>query len=77
MDGEKYSSVTMMEGGWGCDRDRDTGGCCLLEVLEGCRCQVNILHCTLEGVEVVGDKCIRIYGSLFHGAIVRGKKLYL
>ena len=39
----------------------DTGGgvCCLLEVLEGCSCQVNVLQCTLEGVEVFGDKCIR------------------
>ena len=45
-------------------------------LFEGCSCQVNILQCTLEGVDVVGDKCIRIDESLFHGAIVRGKKLY-
>ena len=41
--------------------DGDTGGgvCCLLEVPEGCSCQVNILQCTLEGVEVVVGKYIR------------------
>ena len=31
-----------------------------MEVPEECSCQVNnILQCTLEGVQVVGDKCIR------------------
>ena len=49
----------MGEGG-GVEGDRDGGGvCCLLEVPEGCSCQVNILQCTLEGVQVIGDKCIR------------------
>ena len=53
-----------MEGGW-------RGGVhCLLEVPQGCSCRVNILQCTPEGVETVG-------GSMFHWAIVRGKKLYL
>ena len=33
--------------------------CCLLEVLEGCSCQDNILQCALEGVHGVGDICIR------------------
>ena len=32
---------------------RGSGGvCCLLEVPQGCSCQVNILQCTLEGVGV-------------------------
>ena len=57
--------------------DRGGGVCCLLEVPEGCSCQVNILQCTLEGIQVIGDKCI-IGGTLFYGAIVRErKKLYL
>ena len=36
--------------------------CCVWEVLKGCSCQVNaqlMLQCTTEGVQVVGDKCIR------------------
>ena len=41
-----------MEGGWG-------GGVCMLEVHEGCSCQVNILQCTLEGDETVVGKYIR------------------
>ena len=42
-----------VEGGWG-------GGIyCLLEVPQGCSCQVNILQCTLEGVETVVGKYIR------------------
>ena len=45
--------------------DRGGGVYCLLEVPEGCSCQVNVLQCTLEGVETV------------HWAIVRGKKLYM
>ena len=39
--------------------DSDGGVCCLLEVPEGCRCQINILQWTVDGVKVVGDKCIR------------------
>ena len=35
------------------------GVCCLLEVPEGCRCQVNVLQCTLEGIETVVGKYIR------------------
>ena len=34
--------------------------CCLLEVSEGCHCQVNILQCTLEVVKVVVGKYILI-----------------
>ena len=41
-----------VEGGWG------HGVCCLLEVPQGCSCQVNILQCTLEGVETVVGKYI-------------------
>ena len=33
--------------------------CCLLEVPEGCSCQVSIMNCTLESVQVVGDECFR------------------
>ena len=35
--------------------DRGGGVCCLLEVPEGCSCQVNVLQvqCTLEGVEII------------------------
>ena len=42
-----------MEGGWG------GGVYCLLQVPEGCSCQVNVLQCTLEGVETVVGKYIR------------------
>ena len=48
MDGKKYRSVM------GCSKDRVGGVYCLLEVPEGCSCQVNTLQCTLEGVEIVG-----------------------
>ena len=36
-----------MEGDWG------GGVCCLLEVPQEGSCQVNVLQCTLEGVETV------------------------
>ena len=41
--------------------ERDWGGgiYCLLEVPQGCSCQVNILQYTLEGVETVVVKYIR------------------
>ena len=42
-----------MERGWG------GGVCCLLEVPQGCSCQVNVLQCTIEGVETVEGKRIR------------------
>ena len=42
-----------MEGGWG------GGMYCLLEVPQGCSCQVNILQCTLEGIKTVVGKHIR------------------
>ena len=45
--------------GMGCGEGWGGGVCCLLEVPEGCSCQVNILQCTLEGVETVVGKCIR------------------
>ena len=54
MGGDKYKS--MMGGGvgvvgMGCGRGWGGGVCCLLEVPEGCSCQVNALQCTLEGIE--------------------------
>ena len=45
--------------GMGCGRRWGGGVCCLLEVPEGCSCQVNILQCTLEGVKNVVGKYIR------------------
>ena len=39
--------------------DRGGGVYSLLEVTEGCNCQVNVLQCTLEGVETVVGKYIR------------------
>ena len=42
-----------VEGGWG------GGVSCLLEVPEGCSCQVNVLQCTPEDVETVVGKYIR------------------
>ena len=39
--------------------DRYGGVCCLLEVPEGCSCQINVLQCTLEGIEIVVGKYIR------------------
>ena len=42
-----------MEGGGG------SGVYCLLEVPEGYSCQVNVLQCTLEGVDTVVGKYIR------------------
>ena len=62
MDGERYRSV-MWEGGGvvgtGCGGDMGGGVCCLLAVPEGCSCQVNVLQCTLEGVDVVVGKHIK------------------
>ena len=51
-------------GGWGvvgmgCGGGRGGGVYCLLEVPEGCNCQVNVLQCTLEGVKTVVGKYIR------------------
>ena len=54
--------------------DRGGGVCCLLEVPEGCSCQVNILQCTLEGIQIVGDKCIRWKSVPLWYC---GKKIYL
>ena len=57
--------------GWGCGSDgvwrgRGGGVYCLLEVPEGCNCQVNVLQCTLKGVETgVGKYTRRKYGLLF------------
>ena len=44
--------------GWG-GSGKYTSVCCLLEVPEGCSCQVNVLQCTLEGGETVVGKYIR------------------
>ena len=38
--------------------ERSGGVCCLLEVPEGYNCQVNVLQCTLEGVETIVGKYI-------------------
>ena len=38
---------------------RGGGVCCLLEMHEGCSCQVNVLQCTIEDVETVVGKYIR------------------
>ena len=67
-----------MEGGW------HGGVCYLLEVPQGCSCQLNILQCTLEGFETVVGKYIRWkFVPLGFGErncsgkeAVRGKKLY-
>ena len=48
---------------------RGGGVCCLSEVREGCSCQVNVLQCTLEGVETVVGKYI------IGWAIVWGKEV--
>ena len=50
--------------GWECGRvgvwrGRGGGVYCLLEVPEGCNCQVNVLQCTLKGVETVVGKYTR------------------
>ena len=43
----------------GCGGGRGGGVYCLLEVPEGCYCQVSVLQCTLDGVETVVGKYIR------------------
>ena len=61
MDGEKNKSM-MGEGGGvvGMVVDDRVGGVrFLLDVREGCSCQVNVLQCTLKGVETVVGKYIR------------------
>ena len=52
--------------------DRGGGVCCLLEVAEACSCQVNVLQCTLVGIET-----IILLGKYIRWKSVRGKKLYL
>ena len=57
MDGEKYKSV--MGEDVGCGRDgvwRGGGGVCCQLVPVGCSCQVNVMQCTLEGVDTVVGK---------------------
>ena len=62
-----WGKVQVTDGGrCGCGRDgiwrgAGVGGgvCCLMEVPEGCSCLVNVLQCTLEGVETVVGKYIR------------------
>ena len=56
MGGEKYNSMigdVVGVVGIGCGGGLGGGVCCLLE---GCSCQVNVLQCTLEGVETVVGK---------------------
>ena len=53
MGGEKYNSMLGDDGmgvvGMGCGGGVGGGGIyCLVEVPQGCSCQVNILQCTLE-----------------------------
>ena len=45
--------------GMGCIGGQGDDVCCLLEVPEGCSCQVNVLQCTFEGVKTVVGKYIR------------------
>ena len=45
--------------GMGCVGGRGGGVYWLLEVPEGCNCQVNVLQCTLKGVETVVGKYTR------------------
>ena len=46
------------------------GVCCLLEVPEGCSCQVNFLQCTFKGVEtVMGKHMIRWKSVPLHGLL--------
>ena len=45
--------------GTGVEGDRGCDVCCLLEVPEGCNCQVNVLQYTLKGVKTVVGKYIR------------------
>ena len=62
MGGEKYNSMLGDDVGvvgMGCGGGWGGGVCCLLEVPQGCSCQVNILQCTLEGVKTVVGKHIR------------------
>ena len=53
----EYRSVMGEGGGMDVEWNRGGGVCCLLDVPEGCSCQVNILQSIFEGVKVVGDKC--------------------
>ena len=67
-------------GGWGCGRvgvwrGRGGGVYCLLEVPEGCDCQVNVLQAPLKVSRLLLANTLE--GSPIHWAIVRGKKLYL
>ena len=62
MGGEKYNLMLgddMGVVGMGCGGGLGGGVCCLLEVPQGCSCQVNILQCTLEGVKTVVGKHVR------------------
>ena len=50
--------------GRGVEGDRGYGVCCLLDLSEGCSCQVNVLQCTLEGVKTVVSKYTRLKSVL-------------
>ena len=79
MGGEKYNLMLgddMGVVGMGCGGGLGGGGvCCLLEVPQGCSCQVNILQCTLEGVKTVVGKHVR--WKFVPLGYCSGKKLYL
>ena len=62
--------------GMGCGGGRGGGVYWLLEVPEGCNCQVNVLqYAPLKVSRLLWANTLE--GSLFHWAIVCGKKLYL
>ena len=67
MGGEKYNSM-LGDGvgvvGMGCGGGWGGGIYCLL----GCSCQVNILQCTLDGVETVVGKYIRLEKSCIYNS---------
>ena len=69
MGGEKYNLMLgddMGVVGMGCGGGLGGGVCCLLEVPQGCSCQVNILQCTLEGVKGASTRriCVTAHQDL-------------
>ena len=81
MGGEKYNSMLGDGGvgvvGMGCGGGAGGGGIyCLVEVPQGCSCQVNILQCTLEGVKTVVGKYIR-WKSIPLGYCSGGKTVFI
>ena len=79
MGGEKYNSL-LGGGGVGvvglwCGAGGG-GIYCLVEVPQGCSCQVNILQCTLEGVKTVVGKYIK-WKSIPLGYCSGGKTVFI